>query len=33
MRNCGAMSDDFTMQLKPKARDEAGNLKMCDCGA
>ena len=33
MKNCGAMSDGCTMQLKPKPRDDEGNLKMCDCGA
>ena len=33
MRNCGAMSDGCTMQLKQKPRDDEGNLKMCDCGA
>ena len=33
MRNCCAMSDGCTMQLKPKQRDDEGNFKMCDCGA
>ena len=33
MRNWGAMSDGCTMQLKPKPKDEDGNLKMCECGA
>ena len=33
MRNHGAMSDGCTMQLKPKAKGDDGNLKMCDCGA
>ena len=33
LRNHGAMSDGCTMQLKPKPRDDEGNLKMCDCGA
>ena len=33
MRNHGAMSDGCTMQLKPKAKDDDGNLKMCECGA
>ena len=33
MRNKGAMSDGCTMQLKPKAKDDDANLKMCDCRA
>ena len=33
MRNWGAMSDGCTLQLKPKATDDDGNLKMCECGA
>ena len=33
MRSHGAMSDGCTMQLKPKAKDEDSNLKMCDCDA
>ena len=33
MRKWGAMSDGCTMQLKPIAKDEDGDFKMCECGA